>query len=258
MTRVATTKKCSSCSKEFNPGSNRQLLCEKCKEKQEHIKKNTIPCPVCGKMFYCFINYKKCLTCGRTCANKLNASQPKKKVYPPQECLICKKVFTPKSDHAKFCSQRCVSKNGRLTRPEYYKERDRIKVRKQTIGIHIRDEHLGQPNKLAKWVWDGIGPWSRKYPDITECLECNTNVYRHNGNGVCDRCYDKLREKDEEKIKEYKRKSYERLKESGRPTSGVIAKTWIKKAQDREIPITPKINNLLNNLGKISNSNLKN
>lgn len=189
-------------------------------------------------------------TCSITCRNRLNArNSNKNRNYEPKPCEHCKAIFTPHSTHAKYCKTSCQSKASRLRNPEYYEKRDRIRVRKNTLGLNIRDEYLSSPTRTAKWLWDGEGKWSTKYwPDITECLECGTNAYKHIGNGICCRCYDKLRGRDEERLKKLKQNYYIRKKEEGKPSSYKEGKYWIEKAKKAEIPITPKIENILDNL----------
>jgi hypothetical protein len=80
-------------------------------------------------------------------------------------------------------------------------------------------------------------------------------VYRHSGNGVCEYCFDKLRHKDPERMKELKRQWYERAKAAGTYVPTVkrreIADQWINRAEDKKIEVTPKIDNLLDNLYQI-------
>ena len=152
----------------------------------------------------------------------------------------------------KYCGMRCKKRSSYLKNIEAHKQADKIKIRKQTIGLAIRDEHLITPNDRTRWLWDGIGKWSVKYwPEIQECLECGTNIYKHSSNGICVRCYNILRSRDEEKMKKYKAEYYQKQKESGKAFSGQQARNWIKKAKNNEIPITPKISNLLDNLERL-------
>lgn len=181
--------------------------------------------------------------CSLLCRNRANARQPKTFNYPPQICEQCGKEYKPISTQQKYCSNSCAGKanyhRNYLTHQAY----DRIRTRKTTIGYRIRDEHEKRATREAKWVWDGIGKWSWKYPDIDACVECNSTVYRHLANGVCMKCYNALRPRDEEKVAQWKRK--------GKGSQIKVAHEWIEKATNEEIPITPKIDNLLTNLVKI-------
>lgn len=190
----------------------------------------------------------------RSCANRINGMKQDQKMrnYGEARCDVCGKFFTKKAPHQTHCGPKCVSKFGYDHNAEYYRERDRIKVTKQRIGLDIRDEAMKTPSKDAKWLWDGIGKWSVKYwPDIQECLECNTSVYRHNAFGVCERCYDKLRPRDPAQVREWQKKSYEAAKAKGWKPSSKVAREWIAKAKEGKIPVTPKIGNLLDNLERL-------
>lgn len=187
--------------------------------------------------------------CSVACRNRLNASAPKTVIYLPRSCEQCRKEYVPTMIRQKFCCQACFRKHDYAKHIDQKRAYDRIKIKKQRIGLNIRDEHLQTPSRHAKWLWDGIGKWSVKYwPEIQDCLECNTHVYRHNANGVCEYCYDKLRGRDDEKLKEWKKKAYEKKKAAGRPFSRQVSKEWIQRAKEQTIPITPKISNLLDNL----------
>ena len=253
MSPVKPPKHCSECGKVFSPTSNVQKRCPKCQEKAVKTQKATKPCKVCGTLFYAKKNHGRIgVVCSTICRNSLNGRKKRTYTYPEQKCLHCATVFAPKSEHAKYCDDSCQGKASRLRNIDAYRERDRKKVRKQTLGLHIRDETLGQPNKQVKWLWDGEGKWSVKFwPDITECLECNTTVYRHNSNGVCERCYDQMRPRDPEEVKKWRKKAYDRAREKGKIFSGQQARNWIKSAQKREIPVTPKIQNILENIERM-------
>lgn len=192
--------------------------------------------------------------CSVSCRNSLNGKKcnPLTRNYGERKCDACGKYFTIHAPHQVYCDTICLRKANYRRNVETYRARDKIKVSKQRIGLNIRDETLQTPSNDAKWLWDGVGRWSWKYwPDIQECLECNTSVYRHNSNGICDRCYDKLRPRDPEQQKEWKKKSYERARARGHKFSGQVSKEWIEKAKKKEIPITPKIENLLDNLERL-------
>lgn len=195
------------------------------------------------------------MTCSLSCRQSLVASKKKPPESFPKICDLCGKEYPSKSPRSKWCSTACQARNNWLTHREYYKDRDRLKVTKQRIGLDIRDEHLQTPSDDAKWLWDGEGKWSVKYwPDIRDCLECNTHVYRHRAFGVCERCYDKLRTVDEEHKKQLHRDWYKKQKAAGAKSSQVKAKEWVRRAKDREIPVTPKIENLLENYENLSNA----
>lgn len=209
-------------------------------------------CPVCNTTF----NPVRpsgyvAKTCSRVCAQRMNARKQDqtKRNYGIAPCAVCSKEFVKKAEHAKYCSQVCLRKAHYLNLSSEQKQKKvRKKVTKQKIGLHIRDEYLKTPKQEAKWLWDGLGRWSVKYwPDIRECLECNTTVYRHAAHGVCERCYSQLKNKDAEALKELKQRSYQKARAKG-TTSSQVAKMWIEKAKAKEIPITPITQNLLDNL----------
>lgn len=218
------------------------------KEQVEHAG----VCTVCGKGFLTF-NPKQ-ITCSITCRQRLNGSKSAKVIrsYGIRKCEYCSKEYTARSDHSKYCSETCRRTANYHRNIDRYRAYDRKRIRRTTIGLNIRNEHLQLKKKQAKWLWDGFGPWSQKYPDITDCVECNTHVFKHSGNGVCEYCHDKLRERDEERTKELKVEWYQRVKEAGtRPKYKEIANQWIGLAEDKKIPITPPINNLLDNLHQL-------
>lgn len=251
-------RQCIDCSKNFLATSNVQKRCPKCQAKNVDRQKNTKPCPICGNPFYARMivgqTNRRIVTCGRKCANTLNGriNSNVNRNYGKARCDYCQKYFTKRAPHQTHCNETCRSRDSQRRNIETRRKHDRIKVTRQRIGLNIRDETLQTPSKEAKWLWDGIGRWSVKYwPDITECLECNTNVYEHGGNGICKRCYDKMRPRDPEKVKEWQKKSYERLKEKGHIFSRKESRNWIEKAKKKEIPMTPKIDNLLDNLERL-------
>lgn len=250
---ISTTRYCTVCQKVFKPTSNSQVRCEICQKEVVRLRKDTKPCVVCGTLFDTFNKKtrKYRITCNPSCRNSLVGRNPRTFTYPEKQCEQCKKVYKPISDHQKFCSHTCGSKNQYEKHNDRIKAYEKIRITKQRLGLNIRDEHLGQPTRIAKWLWDGKGKWCPKNPDIEVCVECNTNVYRHNGIGVCMYCYDKLRTRDEEAQKEAQRRSYQNQKERGKIFSRSEAKTWTKRAQNKEIPITPKIENILKNLEEL-------
>lgn len=222
------------------------------------MKTESVVCKVCEKIFlakeYGTGKARRMpVTCSISCRNALNGKNSNdKRDYGIRVCELCKKEFTAKTTFAKYCSRPCLQKSYRLAYPEREKARGRRKITRQQIGLKIRDEHLGQPTRDAKWLWDGIGKWSVKYwPDIQECLECNTNVYRHSCNGICEKCYDQLRPRDPEELKKWKKKAYEKAKALGKKFSADQSREWIEKAKNKKIPITPKIDNLLDNLERL-------
>lgn len=212
-------------------------------------KRFTLTCVDCATEFETLTKTaQRCLTCRQ----RHNAYKRHTFNYPLKVCVQCQKEYKPISTQQKYCNSRCESKFLYHKHIEYHRERDRIRIRKQRLGLDIRDEHLSNPTKYQKWLWDGIGKWSVKYwPDIQECLECNTSVYKHAGNGLCEVCYNKLRERDAEMVKESQRKSYLKKKSLGKPSSRKESQVWIAKAKEQRIPITPKIANILDNLERL-------
>lgn len=176
--------------------------------------------------------------------------------YGTKKCEQCGNDYTSHSPHSRYCSPSCVSKANYRRNIDRVKEYDRKRIRRTTIGLNIRNEHLQKPYRQTKWVWDGIGLWSQKYPDIDNCLECNTHVFRHESNGVCEYCYDKLKEKDPEKRRILAREWARRAREKGYSPKKE-ADSWINIAEEKKIPITPKIENLLQNLHELEGQRLK-
>ena len=217
------------------------------------IKEKPAVCLWCKKEFISHTSKGRwTVTCGRSCTNRLNASKSNvNRNFGEITCPICKKVFISRAKNQVYCTKSCQLKAMYSRNIESHRKRDRIKISKQRIGLNIRDEHLQQPTPIAKWIWNGVGRWAPHFPDVDYCLECNTTTYQHESNGICAYCYDKLRPRDEEKVKEWKKRSYERAKLSGHKFSRTVAKEWIERAQKEEIPITPKISNLLDNLQKL-------
>lgn len=207
-------------------------------------------CEKCGKVFSHVNSLAR--FCSFGCRNSANSALADKKAfdYGTRKCEVCGKEFTARSSQSKYCGRPCLGRANYIRNIDTFRERDRIRTRKTSIGYRIRDEHLQKNNRIAKWVWDGIGPWSWKHPDIDRCVECNSTVYKHCGNGVCAKCFDQMRYRDQEKLDEFKRAWYVANKEN-RGSQKKIAQEWIDKARNVEIPITPKIDNLLLNLEEI-------
>lgn len=198
-------------------------------------------CLVCGKSIPAHRR-----TCSRRCAGLLNPVH----INPdcsPRPCEHCSLIYTPLSLSSKYCTSSCQKRAQRARNIEYYRAVDKIKISRQRIGLNIRDVSLHTPSRDAKWLWDSVGRWC-KNPDIDSCLECHSTVYKHLGNGLCERCYDKLRTRDPEKAAESKRASYEKKKAAGGQFSRKQAKLWIDRAKSKEIEVTPVIENLLDNL----------
>jgi len=208
------------------------------------------PCAECGTL---------CVgkTCSVTCRNRWIAKNHRPSDFGLRDCAVCGAEFRAAKKNQLYCSMRCQHKRN----AEAYKDTDwyremkerssNKKVSRQRIGLNIRDSHLQIPSRDAKWLWDGVGKWSVKYwPEIQECLECGTNVYRHESHGICERCYSLMKPKDPEQVRKWQRKSYEKAK-SVRRLSAQQSKDWIAKAKAKEIEITPTIGNLLENLERL-------
>lgn len=196
------------------------------------------------------------LTCSISCRNSLNArNSNKNRYYPPKICELCKKEYVPHSTHQRFCTEPCRRRGAYERNIGTYQKRDKKKIRANRIGLNIRDAHMQTPSKHAKWLWDGMGRWSVKYwPEIRECLECGLSLYKHRGNGVCEYCYDRNRSRTPEELKQVRKRAYEKAKAAGKKFSGQQAREWIKRAKERKIPISPTIQNLLDNLEEIEAS----
>lgn len=217
----------------------------------EAIELNNLLCAECGKEFAASNPLQQ--TCSILCRNRFNAKKPRVFNYPTKQCEWCGEGYAPQHTQQKYCSVRCQQRAAYYRNIETHRAYDRIKTRKTTIGYRIRDEHLQKPTREAKWVWDGIGLWSKKYPDIDRCLECNSTVYRHRANGVCAKCWNDLRTRDRLVYNEQKREKYRADVEAEVYKGRRLAEAaeWIGKAEDKEIPITPKIDNLLDNYHEI-------
>jgi len=100
-------------------------------------------------------------------------------------------------------------------------------------------------------LWSGRGVWNINY-DV--CVECGQNIYKYKANGLCRKCYRRLhyennRKHELERATKWETKHQKRRNEykSARRSE---ARTFIKKANTGEIPMTPKIENLLKAIEK--------
>lgn len=208
---------------------------------------NAKVCPVCGNGFV--TENPKQMTCSVKCRQTLNGRKNLNIGYRAvRQCQQCGTEYEAKSEGAKYCSKACVSRAWYRRNKEARQAYDRKKIRRVTIGLNIRNEHLQRAAPQSKWLWDGTGPWSRDHRDVTDCLECNTHVFRHKGNGVCEYCWDRLRSRDPERMRVLKTEWARRKSASGGPGPKAEAESWIGLAEAKKIPITPKIGNLLDNL----------
>ena len=122
--------------------------------------------------------------------------------------------------------------------------------KKRAIVSLIKNEVLRLPTIGTKGLWDGRGDWSKKY-DV--CVECNTNIYKHHGNGLCEKCRRKLYMTVY--LKKYRELNKEKLRKQAR-RKGLKHRTLCKRVFDAvlsgEVPMTDKIENLLSNYEKIT------
>lgn len=207
-------------------------------------------CPVCNRGFV--TEKEKQIVCSISCRQILaGRSSNKNRKYGVRVCLQCKKTYEVHSLHQKYCSYSCLHKSSYQRNIETHRARDRKRSKRLTIGLNIKNEHEQIKTRRARWLWDGIGIWSQKYPDIDNCLECNTHVYRHSGNGVCEYCWNKLRSRDEEAVKKIKEEWYQKARARGHIFSKQVSESYIYQAEHKQIPITPVINNLLDNLHQL-------
>jgi len=117
--------------------------------------------------------------------------------------------------------------------------------RKRIIENLVKNEVTESRTKINKSLWNGIGYWSRKYPEIDKCLECNTNVYKHQARGVCSHCYKKLHQEvrprrilnpeEKQRKKEYDKNRYS------------LSKKVMRDVLYGNVEKTDKIKNLVNN-----------
>jgi len=130
-----------------------------------------------------------------------------------------------------------------------YLERKKKKVR---VWNMIKNEVCQNPTTISKSLWDWQGRWSMRND---ACVECNSNMYKHDWWWLCVPCYRKhkrenLNEEEKAKIKEVKKKYSQSKKwkvvrkEYDRNLRGTIKiiKDWIKTGK---IEKTYKITNLL-------------
>lgn len=165
-----------------------------------------------------------------------------------KRCAVCEKEFEPVQRHQLYCSQKCKRRIQTIRRNEsgWTKKWESKRLQAARIGLHIRDEALNQPTKASKSLWDGIGRWSKAYP---ECVECSRTTYKHRAHGICERCYEQMRRAERKDDPKYKAKKAESDARNKRTTTmRKVGKTWIERAKNGEIEQTPTIKNLLSNL----------
>ena len=114
----------------------------------------------------------------------------------------------------------------------------------------IKNEvHLSN-TKENKMIWDGVGLWTNKYPEIPFCLECSMNLYKHHSRGVCKKCYNSLCwQNRKNKRNEERRRSRDLAKgyiyEKKRRE---LLNKYYKEAKDGKHNSNPKIVNIINNI----------
>ena len=65
----------------------------------------------------------------------------------------------------------------------------------------LKNEVMKEPTTNIKILWDGEGKWSK---ENDFCINCNSNIYKHNSNGLCKKCYMKIwRENNSDEVKKY-------------------------------------------------------
>jgi len=125
---------------------------------------------------------------------------------------------------------------------------------KHRIKSLIKNEVIKTPITNLKMAWDGIGFWAKKY---NECVECHLNLFKHQGLGMCMKCYESFRnstrdkEKNKVNCREYYKKNSKKLLEQQKSTRS-LANRIFDQIKNNEIEITPKLENLVSNHEKIN------
>lgn len=171
-----------------------------------------------------------------------------------KRCNVCQKVWSvdkfPRNcksgDGFGYTCKSCAS----VVKKESGSSRRMVKKRR--LGQLILDEVQGKPTKKLKMVWDGKGLWCQKYPEIDVCVECNTNIFRHHGRGVCKKCKQELYNRGY--LRKYNEENKERVNAQkralGKKRREKIKQT-IQDAIDGKIPMTPRLQHLIDSRNAI-------
>lgn len=164
-TKKGVTFSCPVCGKScYRAQSKKTIFCGRdCAKKHrsqvcaEHGKKLTKTCRECGKEFKSY----RCKDIGFCCATCYHAWRKhpandwrrtgRKRVIHTRECPVCKKTFTTKRIHQRYCSRGC------FTGSEY------LAGKKQSRN----------------------GRWAINY---SECVRCGRTSSRHSTRGMCINC----------------------------------------------------------------------
>lgn len=165
-----------------------------------------------------------------------------------KKCTKCKK-FKPITDYYR-------SKETNDGRKNQCKDcQNFIKKEKIKAMIVVKNLKLEETTKNAKNIWGGIGPWSRKYSD---CVECGLTVYKHKGNGVCSRCYVKLRQSPSDqkdvaakRMRDYYKKNKKKVRKSKDKYDSLV-KIVVRDCKNDLDNQKPEIKNLLKFINKRS------
>lgn len=138
--------------------------------------------------------------------------------------------------------------NKKKNRRKYYFQNKETVQMKKKIKTIVKNKIIATPKKECKRLWNGNGIWARNYD---RCEECLTNIYQHEGKGLCVVCYQKLNRKEPtEKDKEYRKKWYqenrERMLEKAKKRRELEDRLF-KKALAGEINIDDETQNVINN-----------
>lgn len=103
------------------------------------------------------------------------------------------------------------------------------------------------PTTEQKNVWDGVGLWSKHYD---RCVECNETIFKHKGNGVCSRCYSRLRQSPSDTL--FNRRLRARKNSTGHIKANKLyykrLQSNYEEAKKNKENETPQVKNLLNSI----------
>jgi len=192
---------------------------------------------------------KMCRNCSqKKRSQKLFLSKKGKKV-----CARCKKSLpfeafpacNSNNDKRGYVCRLCKKIEGKESKQF---EKDKLLNKLKTA---IKNETIYTPTKHNKSLWNGVGRWVEKYPDIDRCVECDSNLYRHGGHGACIKCM-RTASKDEHKRKmtvdkNYREKFLSKQRKQAKARRVKINEIY-EKALAGEYKENKKIENILNNI----------
>lgn len=173
-----------------------------------------------------------------------------------KNCIKCKEYLKEyyKKNKSKILVQ---AKQSYTLKPKEWKEK-KIKrlLIKQQIGVSIKEEVLKLPTNNSKKLWSGRGLWSKYYD---RCSECTLTMYKHKGNGVCIKCYEKIRydmrqDQVKEQLEKLRKENPEKYKEINRENASKRrseTQKFMEMIKHDPSLKTPKINNLLKILNEL-------